>query len=402
MKKSNRLEAESCISLLPNSSKALRFEEIPSAREGTRYLRILAGSKKYFVKQFLRTGCKNGTSKLSRRALSSDPAKFEYNILKTYSENGASVSVPISCSSELDTIVMEDIGDDTLEKRLLGASESKTSDLLSKAIAEMVNLHKVARQYQNLLLSEDSPSILKTSMLANRALNYYGILIASKKSLLQKEKPKIGRKFEFLDLFDLVTRNVCSDTQLVHGDMSSYHIFFTQEENGEKVRFIDFGNPKFASVFIDVGDLLFSPGIYLPLERRLEILNEYVAKNKNLGSKDLLHKATKEILLSEQRRLCFVGIFECLRRAARDKEAKIKYPVQSRYFARKHPAYENPIPGYAKTSMQLANFLMANSGRYGLNDFESRKLERLSHVLEEAYEKNHKSQLELNLIGAKV
>jgi aminoglycoside/choline kinase family phosphotransferase len=186
------------------------------------------------------------------------------------------------------------------------------------------------------------------------------LLKDGKRSLWLDVYTKGFRKAEFLRLFEVITRDLYSGIQLIHGDMSTYHVFFRRDGGEEKAYFIDLGNPKFAPVVFDVGDLLFSPGIYLPLERKLEISDEYVTKDKNVTSRNFLYRAAKDILLNERKRLCFAGIFECLRRTARDREAKVKHPKHSGIFARKHPDYINPAQHYADMSRELFDFLIRN------------------------------------------
>ncbi len=384
------------IPLLLMGGDNLHYEEVLSTRGGTRYIRIRAGINKYFAKQFLVSNELKENPRFLRRTFNKNPLGFEYSLLKVYNDNGANVPRPVFHSPELNTLIMEDFGEDTLEKRLLGASEKRTMDLLNQTLIEMINFHKIARQHQAVFLNNNPLGILKTSRLVERALNYYSILLLERTELLEGVKPKLDGRTDLVRYFNGIAKELLVNSQPIHGDMSTYHVFFRPKGKGEEACFIDFGNPKFASTSFDVGDLLFSPGIYLSLENKLEVLDEYVVRANQVPSRNILYKASKDILFGERRRLCFAGIFECLRRAARDREARIKYPKQSEYFVRKHPAYENPLPHYADTSKQLLNFLIVNSDRYKLNKEEIKSLTSLNLVLGKAFAGAEESNPKIN------
>jgi len=364
-------------------------EKVPTTRLGVECARINENGR-IFGKEYT-LGEMNGEKTLFRNNLGEDPAGFENLLLSLYRKAGQNVPEPCHFYSDEHILLMEDLGDDSLEKRMKTASKRDAIKHLKKVVREMQHLHKGGREIQAEVIAKIPESFKKSEKLLEKGIEYYTILALPSednrliRSLSDPEQipSRLRESAErFADFFGVVTRNIYGESQLIHGDMTTYHIYFTQQNGNERIFFIDFGSPKLLPVGFDLADLFISPEIPdLSVEEILEVYNEYIEEHRLKGVRGGfgIKSVARNIIDEENKKLCYIALFECLRCASKQKKERLFYPREFERYAEAHPKYANPESHYKDVALKFREFLLrkADSDAYRLSDGDKRNLEML-------------------------
>lgn len=348
------------------------------------------GSQKeeaYFVKKFLKSK-ENGTMANFFQAKVGSVQKTENEILNRYKELGCKVPSSLVKVKE-DILILERIKGEDLETKLLqnARNEDERSSLIEKTSSAIGNLHDAGRRIQGTIFTSGTTdgrstvSILKSADLMKRA-DYYFVALAADaddlvgvkdkrngtEELITKVKAKCNDNFHTFNCFfaGLSEHFSRQETQLIHGDTTTYHVIVDKE--GEPW-FIDFGKPKFSHVVFDLAPLYFSQDINLQLGRIENIFAEYLKQESiNLtGRREL----SSEIVDRELKSLYYGACFANIRRAAKNRFSRVVFPEEYKWFIDKHPSYADSMSYYKKSTKEIIEHLLKKGERFQI-DPESR------------------------------
>ncbi len=372
---------------------------LPNVHPDTGYFRIFItheGAENhygfYILKYFFPS--EEGGNGFVRTDLGKEPAVSEYLLLRSYRDKGAHVPSPYLHTSEPGMILMEDMGIDSLEKKVTGKSEDKRVDLTSLALKELSEFHKAGSEIQGEVLRRMGRVVLSSGDLMKKLKSYYALLKASDEEVAEgKVNPNPAGWRAFCEASEPLVKSIIGTDQLIHGDMASYHVFFKEDEKGEEgVWFIDLGNPKFDHVAFDCAPLIFSKDINIPPERAEEVYISYLKNARLDGVSGSKLSIEKKIVSKELNILLSAGVFQALRRAAKDKIFRLRYPSIQEAFISAHPNYKNVGNYYHRIAPETVRFLIENSDRFELKDDTCRLYEELITQLENLRNENNNTR----------
>lgn len=362
-------------------------EELPSVHTGTEYYRQTIKGKKRKNGETTNTGSVISKSFIGdeevgfeRPDIKKNTLQMEADLMREYEEKNA--NVPRLYPSRNNILIMEDLGKNSLEKRINGENEKERVRLTTLAIRELAYLHKMGREIQGEFFKKYNVAKNKAN-LEDRARRYFADLSSSREQIREGQtnysNPAGWRKSFFPVFENTVLDNISGEDQLIHGDMTTYHLFFVQNGEGEeKIYTVDFGNPKFDLVCFDNAPIVFSQDTNIPIEKVEDVFIPYLEEKARLegfkGSSRLLYKGE---VSRNVKKILNVGIFENLRRSAKSKVLQNKFPEIYRGFIETHPTYEGCRSHYQKSTSEIIDFLRENSSRFELSDQEISGYENL-------------------------
>lgn len=325
-------------------SIALEKETLPQTDSRTEIIRVTLKRKnqegelceeRRIVKRFLSRF--KATDRLDRGSYPTE-ALFEYDLLSAYRERH--VKVPRVYHSEKDCeLKMEDLGDDTLERRLALLPQNELYQeqvalLLHLALQEIQLMHTAGEKGTKIrsivqAVSSTSPE--------EKVLKYY-------QNLVSPDDYSDEGASGFLGDFRFVLENMQGPAQPIHRNIKTSHLIF--KKNGDPHPYlIDFGNAGLGIKEFDLACLLFSPDVLLDVEELREIYRDsYRAADGQQG----------------ERRFMYSGIFQSLRRCAHLREMFSSDPEVYRNYRVHSPASTNPRL-YKDRASSIISLLMKES-----------------------------------------
>jgi len=398
-KTERELRIESLIPILEDAlnkdltTVSISIEPLPSVHEGTSYHRVFItpGEESYILKRFLPGEGENG---FVRTGIPKNPASKEFALMELYRAAGANVPMPYSYSDEPSSLLIEDMGTESLELRVRGKEEDERVALTSKALEAIADFHRVGRSIQGeVLVRRPKEEILSRRNLIQRLKSYYAVITASEDRIrngeaFQDTSPEGWN--EFKTALSPVIKNILGEDQLIHGDLTSYHLFFrTNEEGEETVWIVDHGNPGFDVVAFDCAPGgIFSQDTAIPLHRTEEVFYTYLEKARLEGVRGSKVGLKQDIVTTEFETLLNAGIITNLRRLAKARKLRLRHPEIYEGFISAHPTYNGSEDYYRKTTPEIVRFILESSDRFRLLQEDIRNYERLARFLDNMVEEN--------------
>ena len=382
-----------------HSSTKTRMVSLPSVHKGTSYFRVELkregeegeGTEEFLLKYFLPGGEKlNG---FTREGLGRKPARNECEIMDLYRKGGANVPRPHSHHEEPGIIIMEDMGKNSLERCLMEEGLEERKRLVSLALDELGNFHRVGRQIQRDVLRE-LPHSIDPERMESKAKKYFAVLTASEEEIREGDvnyrNPKgwkdFWRRFE-----PSVMEGIRGEAQLIHGDMTTYHVFINEnEEESEEAWIVDLGNPDFNLATFDDAPLIFSQDSRIPIEDVKDVYIPHLEKSRLAdvkgGSRAGFYREAK---LRHLESLFNTAILANLRRSSKARILEVKYPDSTfEDFVSQHPTYRGCRSFYHRSTLQVVDYLLENSRNYGFSEERISEYEGLRPILDDVLKGN--------------
>lgn len=332
----------------------------------------------YFVKRFPKEKIQVSFPFLQMTA--SSLRQTEFDLLDSYRDLGCNVPTPYIKTGDI--FVIKKIEGESLEKKLLEneTDKEKRVALIKKVSLCLNKIHDVGGRIQGDILTnnlEIAKKIMRTADLLRQSELYFTSLAARKedlirvkemgedgKELIKKVKEECSDNFSiFNSFFEILGRHFSrQETQLIHGDMTTYHVIF---DESEEPWFIDFGKPKFSNVVFDLIPLYFSQDTNLPIKATEEIFREYL--DRKYTPKDRIDEEFKSLYLGA----CFSNIG----RGSKNRILKAVFPDEYSQFVTKYPSYDKSLIFYRNSTRELAEHILDNSDKFKIekNDYQSIK-----------------------------
>lgn len=351
----------------------------------TEYLKIRLGftngggqerTVDYFVKRLIENKVERYIPFLQANKRTHQQTEFE--LLNMYRNLGCNVPSPAVKLKNI--LIMREIAGKSLED-LTGpeGSEEKRAELVEQTIPHIKKINDNGRRIEGYILHGNldvGKKIEETANLLKQSERYFTILAATEEDLrglkskeeeaqlIEQITKKCGSNFSvFNSFFEIINRHFSSqNNQLIHGDMTSYHVIIN--ENGEPW-FIDFGKPKNSNVVFDTIPLYFSQDTSLSLK----IVEELFRKELDIRgvSKDRIDEEFKSLYLG--------GCFSNIRRGSKNLTLRVACPNEYALFINKHPSYAYSLGYYKNTAKKLLEGMLKNKDRFKIDrqDYESIK-----------------------------
>lgn len=310
-------------------------------------------------------------------------APLEHEVLERYREAGSPVPQPHSRGGNL--LITEEVEGVSLESSLEGSvnNESRRVSLVTNASNGLCDLHQTGRKIQFNFLQ--NPEVAKTADLLEISELYCGVFCAEDDELramatmgngsadgtLREVKKRKKEVFNiFNNFFGIIDEHFSSqDCQLIHGDITTYHIV---QDKREGIWFIDFGRPKVANPAFDLAPLYFSQDADIPLAAIEDIYRGYIDRERrNLLQAEpgqSIPEPSEEMVDVKLKSLYLAGSFMDIRRASRTRFLKIVHPGEYQGFIDSHPSYGDSSMYYRNSILEVSERLLKEQERFGITD----------------------------------
>lgn len=347
--------------------------------------------EKYHIKRFLQQN-RQGKVASFFSAKRGNIQAVENEILNRYKEEGCNVPSSYVKAGE-DILILESIRGEKLEKKLVEnrADEEKRKNLIERTSLKLADLHHAGRKIQGNILDTQ---ILRSTELMQRSALYCAVICASEEDLVKMAKEGNGNSeiiktiknkhqytfSKFNKFFEIFAEHFSSqETQLIHGDMATYHVIF---DVNETPWFIDFGKPKFSNIVFDLAPLYFSQDTALPIEAIEEVFLKYLEReNMNLTGQKT-SKLPKERFIGKFKSLLYGDCFENIRRGSKSRFLRVVYPKEYSQFIKAHPSYKNSMPYYKKSTLDVIEYLLKRQDGFKINKEQGEHIKQISRLLE--------------------
>lgn len=339
----------------------------------------------YFVKRFLKEKMQPAFPFL-QTDIRGSLQQTEFDLLSGYKDAGCNVSTP--CVKTRDILIVKKIKGESLENRLLknGTDEEKRIALIRKASLYLDKINVEGWRMQGDILTnnlEIAKRIMRTADLLRQSEKYFTSFVATGedlrrvkergedgKELIKQIKKECSDNFSiFNSFFEILDRHFSRQgTQLIHGDMTTYHVIFDEDE---EPWFIDFGKPKFANVVFDFIPLHFSQDTNLPIKATEEIFREYL--DRKYTPKDRIDEEFKSLYLGA----CFSNIG----RGSKNRVLKTAFPNEYSQFVIKHPSYDRSLIFYIDSTREITEHLLSNKDRFKIEKDAYQSIKNFSGLL---------------------
>jgi len=296
----------------------------------------------------------------------------EYEFIAKYNEAGCNVPVP--CVKKGDFFITKKIIGTGLELKLLENKDDERARInLIKETTRCVNsLHKGGVRIQGDILQNQqmAKKIIKCADLLSASEQYFVSLAAKEEDLvsvkergedgqqlIEKVKQKCSENFSiFNEFFGGVLNEHFKrqETQLIHGDMTTYHAMI--DTNGE-VWLLDLDKPKFSNPVFDLAPLYFSQDTNLPAKA-----GEHIFR-KHLSSIHTPHDRIDE----EVKSFYLGGCFSNIGRGSKNRVLRVAYPDEYLMFIGKHPSYAQSVDFYKNCTHELIEHVLNNRKRFRID-----------------------------------
>ncbi len=369
----------------------------------------------YFVKRFLKK--RRGTMANFFQSKIGNIQDTENEILSRYKNAGCRVPSPY-IKIKNNTLILEMIKGDDLEKRLLENKdkEDERASLIEKVSLALSDLHNAGRKIQGGIFTSKKTAdkyilnILDSGSLIKRADYYFTALAADEKDLIKirdqengteelVDKTK-GKYKDNLPTFNSFFENLekyfsTQETQLIHGDMTTYHAVIDKDE---EPWFIDFGKPKFSHIVFDIAPLYFSQDTNLPFERIEEIFIKYLER-ESMNLTGTTGKLSKDRITEEIKAMYLGGFFSNIRRGAKNRFSRIVFPEEYSWFIEKHPSYADSLSFYKSSTYEGIEYFLRNKDRFKIDEESYKAMGNFLGPLEQflsgkSYDAHHHGKIE--------
>jgi len=348
--------------------------------------------RSFLVKRALSQAKKNELTDIIY-GVSCNTFKIEHALLGRYIKGGCIVPAPIG-QAKSKILLAEMIEGDFLDKRLYEArnNEDARAALVEKTILSLCDFHGVGRNVQgDIFLHTDPNEITRKGDIMGRAEHYFLVLSARNKnflddvkmssngngSLLERIRDNCRKNFDiFKDYFEVVKKS-SQDSQLIHGDMTTYHVIINKDE---QIGFIDLGKPKFLPVDYDTTNIYFSQDANLPIDRIRELNIRYLERvaEKITGQKRL----NEETEPGKFKSLLLASAFSNIRRGTKSRVLRLGLPDQYQRLVENHPTYADAESYYKDSTLLINRYLISNSTQLGVSEYEIGAISRLSQMID--------------------